>query len=111
MLCLIVVEYFCNYFIGYLGHVMGDAMGNRAIRYFGKLTHYHQSGLQLSLNAEHLKMNQDTSSFQKVNSYWLSARKQLDANTALTAAAGVAKIEDNGSKKNYLMSLGVTQKF
>ena len=26
MLCLIVVEYFCNYFIGYLGHVMGVYM-------------------------------------------------------------------------------------
>ena len=95
----------------HLGRLMGDAMGNRATRYYGKLTHYHGSGLQLSLHAEHLKMNQDTSSLQKVNSYWLSARKQLDANTAITASAGVAKVEDKGSKKNYLMSLGVTQRF
>lgn len=95
----------------HLGHILGDAMGNRATRYYGKLTHYHPSGLQLSFNAEHLKMNQDTSSYQKVNSYWLSARKQVDANIAVTASAGMAKIEDKGSKKNYLLSLGVTQKF
>ena len=95
----------------HLGRVMGDAMGNRATRYYGKLTHYHGSGLQLSLNAEHLKMNQDTASYQKVNSYWLSARKQLDVHTAITASAGVAKVEDKVSKKNYLMSLGITQRF
>ena len=96
----------------HLGHLLGDAMGTNAVRFYGKLTHYHKSGLQFGLHAEQLKMNRDTATQQKVNSYWLSARKQLEPNLAITATAGVAKIDSaSANATNYLVSLGITQQF
>lgn len=95
----------------HLGHILGDAIGNRATRYYGQLTHYHQSGLQLGFHVEQLKMNEDTSSLQKVNSYWLSARKKVNDQLAITASAGMAKLSGNETGTNYLMSLGMTHTF
>lgn len=98
----------------YKGNIMGDAMGNNASRYYGKLTHYLNGATQISLHGERVEMEQGVT--QTVDSAWLSLRTQAGQNLFVNAALGKAKVKNQnftpGKKDDGLFtSLMVSQRF
>lgn len=92
------------------GHIMGDAMGNDAERYYVALNRYSDAGNRLGLNFEYLSMDQDAAFPQSVASFWLTYEMSFLTDWRLAATAGVSHIrhpgyEDTDSDWNYLLGL------
>jgi hypothetical protein len=93
---------------------MGDAMGNNASRYYGRLTHYLNGVTQVSLHGERVEMEQGIT--QTVDSAWISLRTQAGQDLFVNAALGKAKVKNQnftpGKKDDGLfISLIVSQRF
>ncbi len=99
----------------YKGNIMGDAMGNNANRYYGKLTHYLNGATQVSLHGEQVKMEQ-LGITQTVNSAWVSMRTKVGQDLFVDAALGKAKVKNHnftpGQKDDGIFtSLQISQQF
>jgi hypothetical protein len=96
----------------YKGNIMGDAMGNNAYRYYGKLTHYLDNATQISLHGERVVMSEDLTNPQTVNSVWASLRTKVGQDMFVDAALGKARVSQAGTKDNGVFtSLQISQKF
>ena len=93
----------------YKGDIMGDAMGNNAYRYYGRLTHYLDNATQISLHGERVVMNSDADT---VNSIWASLRTKVGQELFVDAALGRARVSQSGAKDSGIFtSLQISQKF
>ena len=98
----------------YKGNIIGDAMGNNANRYYGKLTHYLNGVTQISLHGEQVRMEQGIT--QTVNSAWVSMRTKVGQDLFVDAALGKAKVKNHnftaGQKDDGVFtSLQISQRF
>jgi hypothetical protein len=106
------------YWDGYTYHdkIIGDAMGNNAMRYYLKLSRYLADGSRLALNLEQLTMRREMAYPQKVNSLWLSYNVNLQTDLTFNATVGFAAVDHlnyqaGQSGHNYLGSIGITKRF
>jgi hypothetical protein len=92
---------------------MGDAMGNNASRYYGKLTHYLNGVTQISLHGERVEMDQAVT--QTVDSAWVSLRTKVGQDMFVDAALGKAKVKNQdfqpGRDSGVFTSIQISQKF
>lgn len=89
-------------------HVLGDAMGNNASRYYGKLTHYFNQADQISLHYERLQAQELKTAERQIDSLWLTSRSRLEDDFYVHLTAGLARIEDYDCTKEHAYLLGLS---
>lgn len=95
----------------YKGNIIGDAMGNNAYRYYGKLTHYLDNATQIVLHGERVVMRSLPGS-PTVNSVWTSLRTKVGQDMFVDAALGKARVSQSGARDSGVFtSLQISQQF
>lgn len=93
------------------GHIIGDAMGNDAERYYVRLTRRYGGG-QVSLHAERLNSREIPAAKGRVDSFWLSGRMDAADDIVLEGFFGISRIDHAGSAvKNYKAGIAATKYF